>query len=197
MIRLPPTAIVLGSNDIKEYEKRRKQRREIDAQLGRVAAEAQGVSASSFQISRQLSKDKLDNGESDVESQHLHHLKSLQIRPGLNLESRHPSVRTDGPNEDIHHPLKSTDYADQVSQLALLESEFEYVTVGLDTPSVENTTSLIHTPASPEKVDDFHFGGFFESPSQVDLVPNTSTPQRPSPFGRYTALSTRKTSNAS
>lgn len=179
MIRLPPTTIVLGLSDLKEFESRRQRRMEVEFLNQEFSRFAVGGS-SSFTIG----------------SSQIHHTQEFAAEVDQNLESgdgqdadfhhRSLSLPTNGPHRAVRitsnlefddygapsSPKLSSTAANDLPIIADLEKEHEYITVASENP--RHDLQLLPSPSK----HDFYYGGFVESPIERD--PDNATDRSPS-----------------
>ena len=164
MIRLPPTAILLGRCDLKEFDRRQKLR-DIESETETVKQEFARFEVGdhdgpSFACQKKPRTTPTENEthnkyDRDESSSHIRPL-TLQIAgsSGLDSQSRDepsPSILPTPDNEETTAAHPSVD-------------EHNYVSIEVDGSS-ENVAVKIERASSPSK-DDFYFGGFTESPMQ-------------------------------
>lgn len=152
MIRLPPSTILLGRRDLRDYEKRqrtrgREKRQETDKISQRLSCFAVGSSHNDPHLG-QAHKDQLSKAAS----------QKADVRPACVL----PPASQDTSLIDNDKSLPSS-LDEEISVTESQEDEHGYITVGLD-QSPENPIHDTPRPASPSK-DDFYYGGFVETPS--------------------------------
>ncbi|KAE9380496.1 hypothetical protein N431DRAFT_552648 [Stipitochalara longipes BDJ] len=190
MIRSPPSTIILGRGDLREFERRRQRHQEVDVlnrDFSRFAVDAPDESTLA-------SSQNQDTRETVAEGE----LQSLQVGDGLVADyqdqpvvlqtkvpqkshriTSHPEHDEYGPH---HSPMSSSITAVEVPIVIDLEDEHGYVAIGSENPTCDSQWSL-----TPWK-HDFYYGGFVESPvnrssddtanMSSSLIPNDiSTPQ--------------------
>lgn len=157
MIRLPPTLIVLGQSDLQDFDKRSRQRT-VEAYFDRLS-----ISSSTTQTPETV-----------------HELKGVTMRRQPSPQKK--QTMASSPEKDktpkspesfvnLDSPPPSPKKRDKSSS-----EEHGFVSVErVVSPENEDSQS---TPRSPVKEDDFHYGGFVESPG------NSTSSHRSSPFGR-------------
>lgn len=157
MIRLPPTLIALGQSDLRDFDKRSRQKT-VEAYFDRLSI----------------------NSSNTQGSEMVHELKGVTIR-------RQPSPRKKQTMASSPKKSKMPKSPESFVNLAspppspkkgekASSDEHGYVSVERNiSPENEDSQS---TPRSPVKEDDFHYGGFIESPG------NSTSSHRSSPFGK-------------
>lgn len=138
---------------MQDFEKRRKHRREA-----RPPENAQRTSR-----------------QSEISKLHIFELASLKLTPdehrfdpAVQETSYSPSDMT-SENNSNRPPSPTPELSD------ITDDTGDYI-VRENVPSLDNMTIAVHQPSSPSK-DDFHYGGFVESPD------TTGVPVQSSPFG--------------
>lgn len=164
MLRLPPTTMVLGRSDLNDFEKRRQQRKQGNVQNtehepGRTVTEP-------YRERKQKQPLELQ----DVALMYGCHTKSARQTP---LRPSYPhGPRYLDEDEEIFPTLSPNtgDYFDPDSANSV-DDEQDSVNVEIGAP--ENVSRNFTPGASPSK-DDFHFGGFVETPVEA-RTPNQSS----------------------
>jgi hypothetical protein len=162
MIRLPPTAIVLGESDLREFSQR-ESRRKLAAQLDlleRLTVDTHNEH--SHNIRQQNQQDPHANSN----SQRKYELPIRQPSTSRNLDSppRKASITTTLENVECSILSESLlRFGDNSSDDEPVSDEQEH---GSIRRLSQGNDSHIPTATSPEKDDDFHYGGFTESPNQ-------------------------------
>jgi hypothetical protein len=160
MIRLPPSSITLGLSDLKDFERRQERRKVLEA------AENVQQQFAPFQVGAQ-------DGPSF----------GLPRRSSTNCHEPHDQPHTlsfqVATSHRLHHVIESASHEPQSpmppeSSTRPGETDI-YALIGAES-SPENLMSKVQRPSSPSK-DDFHYGGFMESPSRH------RSPVHSSPFG--------------
>jgi hypothetical protein len=182
MIRLPPTTIVLGRSDLREFERRRQRRREVEIlneEFSRFAVGGpKGPAFAPLQSQRtqgiavEVGPRKLQTRDEQVTDD--------QDRPlALQTSILHGPVRIAPTLEHDEYeaprsPKSSNTTVDECPTGTDLEDGHDYVTIGSENPARD----LQWSPASSK--DDFYYGGFVESPTDR---PSKNTQDRSSSFG--------------
>ena len=179
MIRLPPTTIVLGRSDLREFERCRQRRRDVEIlnqEYSRFAVRA--LWGPTFQI--QHAQDVAFRVEPQKQQTGDGQNADCQGRP-WNLQTSVPlSVQI---ASSLEHEVSGAPSASKASSttedecptITDLQGEHEYVCVASENPVLRSQRS-----PSPSK-DDFYYGCFVKSPSDQTL---DNTPNRSSPFGK-------------
>jgi hypothetical protein len=171
MIRLPPSTIILGRSDLKDFEKRRQQRlrnietENINQEFARFAVGApEGPTFRQYGGEREdLDGEKTFNGDDNL---------SAGL---LNLRAAFP---TGSPSTASRRGHAETRSSDEVNSTTSVEDGNSFIAVSLPddeynsvvwAPSPGNAVLGQHPPSSPSK-DDFHYGGFIETPVQFSSI---------------------------
>lgn len=174
MIRLPASTIVLSTADLKDFDRRRRRRRIVEAQVHIEGLEER------MQI--QLARYGEHNlpGMLARAPERLHSTglsKQHRIFGNSRAEPAQELVSDDEPNTvRSKEETEDADLAEEHSVVINLpEQEHGYVSVGLGI-SPENPSLGSRRPSLPSK-HDFHYGGFVESPeAQPAGSPSPSLP---------------------
>jgi hypothetical protein len=165
MIRLPPSTIILGRSDLKGFERRRQQRlrdietENINQEFARFAVGApEGPTFSQYGGERESS-----DGEKGLDG---------NLSAGLlNLRTAFPAGSPPTASRRGHAETRSSDEVNSAtavedgnSSISVSLPDGEYNSVVWE-PSPENAVLGQHPSSSPSK-DDFHYGGFIETPVQ-------------------------------
>jgi hypothetical protein len=179
MIRLPPTTLVLGRSDLKDFDRHQRRRKVLEAQ-DRKASEAEFVkqelaryAVGAHDGSSFGSRDQMAPGvaRASPEDRELHScVLTIQTVPSHELYRTNTEIK-----QEESQDSRVVDDFPAIMGLPL--AEHGYVSAGVEL-SPENSTFESRQSSSPSK-DDFHYGGFVQSLSQdtTDLF------QRSSPFG--------------
>lgn len=179
MIRLPPTTIVLGRSDLREFERRRQRRRDVEIlnqEYSRFAVSAPGGPTFQIQHAQDVAfgvepqkQQTRDGQNADFQGQPLNLQTSvpLSVQIASNLEHEASGAPSSSKS--------SSTTEDECPTITDLQDEHGYVCVASENPVRDSQRS-----PSPSK-DDFYYGGFVESPSEQTL---DNTPNRSSPFGK-------------
>jgi hypothetical protein len=182
MIRLPPTTIVLGRSDLKEFECRRQRRREVEIlnqEFSRFAVgRPDGPTFPSLQ--NQHNQEVVTGVE----------LQKLQAGDGQSADSHHRplALPTSGPHRSVRiaSNLEHEEYEEPSSSKSSsttgydfplvtdIEEEPDYITISSENPARDS----LRLP-SPSK-HDFYYGGFVESPIEQN---SDNGPDKSSSFG--------------
>jgi hypothetical protein len=179
MIRLPPTTIVLGRSDLKEFESRRQRRMEVEFLNQEFSRFAVGGSSGFTFGSSQIQHTKEFAAQVD---------QNLESEDGQDADSHHRSLSlpANGPHRAVRitsnlkfnnyrapsSPELSSTAANDLPIIADVEKEHEYITVASENPPRD-----LQPLPSPSK-HDFYYGGFVESPIERD--PGNATDRSPS-----------------
>jgi hypothetical protein len=160
MIRLRPTAIQLGESDVRDFFQQRESRRRVEAQLEQL---------------EKLTIDS-DNGDPNVfQPQNWRPLDSIFDRKdgrparlpsmsrNLNSPPRKQSVTTIPEQTERRISESQLRYTDQNSPKETPVDGHDQIS---NRQISQGNELRIPVAGSPEKDDDFHYGGFTESPSQ-------------------------------
>jgi len=177
MIRLPPTTLVLGRRDLKDFEIRRQHRKEVETgklteDFGRVAVGApEGPNFSNNQFRQNTGQEGGDFKATFAQP--------LTIQTVTPSRAHRRSSTSDSEDFQPSTNIQRSSSDDQGERPTLTEHEEElgYSSV----PSPEN--ALVESPRSPSSAkDDFYYGGFVESSIQPA---SNHIPNRSSPFGMF------------
>jgi hypothetical protein len=178
MIRLPPSTVILGRSDLKDFEERRQQRlrdietENINQEFARFAVGApEGPTFSHYGGGREGSE-----GEKGFDG---------NLSAGiLNLRAAFPTGSPPTASRRGHAETRSSDEVNSAtavkdgnSSMAASLPDGEYDSVVWE-PSPENAVLGQHPLSSPSK-DDVHYGGFIESPVQFS---SNDSSRKYSPF---------------
>ncbi|EPE25605.1 hypothetical protein GLAREA_01517 [Glarea lozoyensis ATCC 20868] len=161
MIRLSPTAIVLGESDVRDFLQRESQRR-VEAQLALLESLTVDPHSEDLRNFRPQNRRQTHATSTPVRRNEWK-TRQPSISSNLNSPPRQASIATvleraecsesSEPHPHFNDNESSTDSADdEHEQRSCLQSN--------------RTDSRLPATNSPEKEDDFHYGGFTESPSQ-------------------------------
>jgi hypothetical protein len=183
MIRLPPTTIIMGRTDLREFERRRQRRPEVEIlseDFSRFAVGGPKGPAFAPLQSQRTQEIAVEVGPRKPQTRD-GQVTDYQDRPlALQTSVPHRPVRI-APNLEHHEyeapssPKSSNTTADECPTGTDLEDGHGYVTIGSENPSRDPQCS-----PTPSK-DDFYYGGFVESPTDR---PSTNTRDRSSSFGK-------------
>jgi hypothetical protein len=158
MIRLPPSTIILGRSDLKDCEKRRQQRlRDIETE----------------NINQEFARFAVGAPEGPTFRQYRGERESSDGEKGFdgNLRTAFPTGSPPTASRRGHAETRSSDdvnsataVEDGNSSIAVSLPDGEYNSAAWE-PSPENAVLGQHPSSSPSK-DDFHYGGFIETPVQ-------------------------------
>jgi hypothetical protein len=139
MIRLPPSTITLGPSDLQDFERSLAHRKACEA--------AENV---------HQEFDRYEIGGEDGPS--FGRPKKSNSRGKGHSSSNHPDLA------NLSRTLQSTSLSTPSPRSSDFQSNVEEVDV---IASPENVAVEIQEPSSPAKEDDFHYGGFVETPSDT------------------------------
>ena len=157
MIRLPPSNIVLGRSDLREYERRRQRNREVEVlnqEFSRFAVGAPEGSTLAYSQNQYHS-------EAAAERE----LQISQVEDGLIADSQDQPLAVQRPGHitpQLEHeeyglppsPVSLNSPADETPIGIDLDDEHGYVTIGSENPARDSE----RLPALAK--DDFYYGGF-------------------------------------
>jgi hypothetical protein len=181
MIRLPLTTIVLGRSDLREFERRRQRRREVeilDQEFSRFAAG--GPDAPTFaslqptgELAAEVELHELQTGDGQN--------ADSQDRPVALPRSRNPRPSLEHEDEVPSSPKSSSTTAEEYITVTGLEDEGGFVAVGSQNPVRD-----LHRSSSPVK-HDFYYDGFIQDPagSNADNAPDRSSSSGIQPIPKY------------
>lgn len=195
MIRLPPSTIVLGRSDIKDYEKRRRTQKRVQHRESVTEQISERIARFAVRSSQDSTVPDLVI-QTTVRTRFAQHgrelpkLTSLPHEPPLEKLSFTQSQNATFPSQG-DSPSSPPQPADSYDELALTDfSSDEETSITALELAPENPASDSQQPVSPAKYE-FYYGGFIESPSQYEEndTLNYDTLNRSSPFGTQPALS--------
>lgn len=171
MLRRPPTAITLNDSDLRDFKARAQRRR----------AEAKENSKQELEQSVVNAQDGTRFWRSNTQAQRKPRLQNTERRT-VEPFNRPLTIQTQGfqpPEFDSNiHDQEQTDPSTSLDPFSDVETDtLEHAVEGLDNSwrafSPENADQ--ETLERPPKDDDFHYGGFMESPSE-DYTQNRASP---------------------
>jgi hypothetical protein len=180
MIRLPPSTIILGRSDLKDFDKRRQQRlQDIEAENINQEFARFAVGAPEGPTFRQYGGEREDsdgekgfNGDVNLSAGLLNCRAAFPIgSPPIASRRGHAKTRS---SDEVN---STTTVEDENSSIAVSLPDDEYDSVVWE-PSPENAALGQHPLSSPSK-DDFHYGGFIETPVQFSSIDSS---RKYSPF---------------
>jgi hypothetical protein len=178
MIRLPLSTIELSRREISDYERRRKKSKETNTGLAKstIGFLPLGSTRKKLLRSEELYRDSFEAIEKQFAG-HRYLADKQHSTPSLSPPLSYDAIKQnqESPSHEILG-LKTRSSSSNESE------DHEYVQVSPE-GSPENMTlePYQHRPTSPSK-DDFHYGGFLESPMQPTLEDRN---QSSSPFRQF------------
>lgn len=164
MIRLPPTTILLGRSDLKEFDRRRKRRdiqsetEAVNQEFGRLEVGGLDDPSFAYQEEPRSGPQKIKTHNSCRLAERSSHVRSFTLQivgsSGLDSES----------NEKPKSPVSLASDDEEIAFSDLPVDEHNCMSIGVN-GSPENVSVGIEQSSSSSK-DDFYFGGFTESPMQ-------------------------------
>jgi hypothetical protein len=178
MIRLPPSTITLGASDLKDFEIRQQQRKELENKHRESTRfEVRGEYGPSFGLLGQCIGLEEDANELSGARRERYSLRPVLVVQTVNRSKQTPEGHgSEGP---ILPVSPGTDDNGSDTFPDLTEDDHGYQIVRAPRSPENASADLNHS--SPTK-DDFHYGGFVESLTR-HTVDDAS--QRSSPFGIY------------
>jgi hypothetical protein len=163
MIRLSPTTIILGESDLRDSAKRESQRR-VGAQLDLI--ERLSVDAHNEQKSNLRSEKQRQPPQVESKAKLRDHPPSHQLRIAGNVGYPERKVSISALPEDLEcsvSPESPLRFSEGSSASGSASEEHDYISASQRSPENE---SYAPTAPSPDKDDNFYYGGFMESPGQ-------------------------------
>jgi hypothetical protein len=162
MIRLRPTAIQLGESDVRDFFQQRESRRRVEAQLEqleRLAISSDNGDPNTFQPQNWREVDSFNDRKDDRPA------RQPSMSRNLNSPPRKQSVTTIPEQTERRISESQLRFTDQNSPKELPVDRHGQIS---NRQISQGDESQILAARSREKNDDFHYGGFTESPSQND-----------------------------
>jgi hypothetical protein len=163
MLRRAPTAITLGESDLRDFKVRAQCRRADERENHKQELERPAAAAEDgprLNTRAQKKRRSLEVEKSIVEP--FNRPLTIQTQAFQNAK-----VASTIHNQYQTGSSTSLDpFSDSVQETTTLEHTAEELDVSLRPFSPENIDPERYSPSSPPKNDDFHYGGFVESPSE-------------------------------
>jgi len=172
MLRRAPTAITLGESDLRDFKVRAQRRRAGERENHKHELERSAAATEDgprFNTRAQKKRRSLDAERRIIAP--FNRPFTIQTREFQSVE-----VATAIRNQEQTRSSMSLDpFSDLVQETTALEHTAEEIDIPLRPFSPENIEPGRYSPSSPPKNDDFHYGGFVESPSEDHMRTSASS----------------------